>query len=93
MLPDFASAFTAAFERLDRQRGGHNFVSLVDLRRELPDFDRPTFDAGLARLRRSGQFTLSAAEGRYGITPAEQEAGIREGGTLLLFVARRSPLI
>ena len=60
----------------------------MDLRRALP-FDRATFDAGLDALRRAGRYTLSAAEGRYGITPEEQEAGIVEDGTLLLYVSRK----
>ena len=84
---DFVLAFEEAFDRLDRQRG-HNFVSLVDLRREVRA-DRPTFDAGLLSLRRAGRFTLSAAEGRDGISPEENLAGIREDGSLLLYVSRR----
>jgi hypothetical protein len=84
---DFARAFEEAFDRLDRQRG-HNFVSLVELRQALRA-DRPTFDAGLQALRRAGRFTLSAAEGRDGISPEENQAGIREDGSLLLYVSRR----
>jgi hypothetical protein len=86
--PDFARAFDEAFQRLDRQRGAHNFVSLVELRPAVP-VDRPTFDARLQELRRAGRYTLSAAEGRHGISPAEQEAGIPEDGALLLYVSRR----
>jgi hypothetical protein len=82
--------FNAAFERLDRQAGGHNFVSLVDLRQALP-LDRLAFDAELRRLRLAGRYTLSAAEGRHGLTAAEQEAGISEDGALLLFVSRKAP--
>jgi hypothetical protein len=89
-LVDFARAFDEAFDRLDRQRGAHNFVSLVDLRPVLP-VDRPTFDARLQELRRAGRFTLSSAEGRHGISPAEQEAGIPEDGALLLYVSRKLP--
>jgi hypothetical protein len=86
---DFASTFGEAFDRLDRARGGMNFVSLVDLRRALP-LDRETFDTGLRELRRSGRFTLNAAEGRHGLTPEEQEAAVREEGTLLLHVSRKT---
>jgi len=85
---DFASAFTTAFDRLDRQHGGHNFVSLVDLRRELAQYGREAFDNGLRALRLAGRFDLSAAEGRYGISAEEQQAGIREGNTLLLHVSK-----
>jgi hypothetical protein len=87
---EFAVAFEAAFARRDRECGSNNFVSLVDLRRDLP-VDRDTFDRELRRLRQAGRFTLSAAEGRHGLSPEEQDAAIREEGTLLLFVARKAP--
>jgi hypothetical protein len=87
---DFALAFQDAFDRLDRHHGSHNFVSLVDLRRGIP-CDRPTFDAELHKLRLAGRYTLSAAEGRHGITPEERQAGISEEGSLLLFVSRKTP--
>lgn len=87
---DFGPAFEQAFQQLDRQAGGHNFVSLVDLRQALP-LDRATFDAQLRQLRLAGRYTLSAAEGRHGLGPEEQEAGITEDGTLLLYVSRKSP--
>jgi hypothetical protein len=86
--PDFARAFDEAFGKLDRRRGGHNHVSLVELRGAVP-VGRATFDAGLQDLRRAGRYTLSAAEGRHGISPAEQEAGLHEDGALLLYVSRR----
>jgi hypothetical protein len=86
-LPDFAGAFTTAFERLDRQAGGRNFVSLVELRRALP-VTRGVFDTQLFKLRQAASFCLSAAEGRYGVSSEEREAGIYEEGALLLFVSR-----
>ena len=42
------------------------------------------------QLRREGRFTLSAAEGRHGLAPEEQDTAIREEGTLLLFVSRKT---
>ncbi len=86
----FEPAFDAAFARLDRDRGGHNFVSLVDLRRAVP-LPRTDFDAGLNRLRAAGRYTLSAAEGRHGLGDEERAAGLAEDGVLLLYVSRRSP--
>jgi hypothetical protein len=86
----FARAFDEAFARLDRQGGGYNFVSLAELRPALP-CDRAAFDAGLHALRVAGRYTLSAAEGRHGLTAAEREAGVSEDGTLLLFVSRKAP--
>lgn len=87
---DFARTFAEAFDRLDRRDGGFNFVNLRDLRRELPA-DRETFDAELHRLRAAGRYSLSAAEGRHGVSPEERQAGIDEGGALLLFVSRKTP--
>lgn len=85
---NFAADFEEAYGRLDRQKGGNDFVSLVDLRRAL-FYDRETFDAELKKLRRAGLFTLSTAEGRHGLSAEQQEAGIREEGTLLLSVSRK----
>jgi hypothetical protein len=85
---DFARLFEEAFARLDRAHGAHNHVSLVDLRRAVP-VERGAFDAGLRQLRRAGRYSLSAAEGRHGIRPEEQDAGIYEDGSLLLFVSSR----
>jgi hypothetical protein len=86
---DFAVAFNAAFDQLDREKGSHNIVNLVDLRSAVP-VDRAAFDGGLQQLRRAGQYTLSNAEGRHGITAEEREAGLVEEGALLLFVSRKT---
>ncbi|HTU22540.1 MAG TPA: hypothetical protein VMG10_31165 [Gemmataceae bacterium] len=51
--------------------------------------ERAAFDAGLQDLRRARRYTLSAAEGRHGLRAEEQDAGIHEDGSLLLFVSRR----
>ncbi len=88
--PDFRAAFDEAFARLDRQAGGHNFVSLVALRGAVPA-GREQFDRELRQLRQAGRYTLSAAEGRDGISPEERAAGIHEEGSLLLFVSRSTP--
>lgn len=87
---DFAVRFDAAFRELERQARLPNFVSLVELRPALA-CDRATFDAELRKLRLAGRYTLSAAEGRHGIRPEEQDAGIVEDGALLLFVSRKVP--
>jgi hypothetical protein len=84
----FEAAFDEAFAQLDRQSGSYNFVSLVDLRRAMT-WDRTAFDAQLRRLREAGRYTLSAAEGRHGITEEQRAAGITEDGSLLLFASRR----
>jgi hypothetical protein len=87
---DFLSRFEDAFRRLDAARGGNNLVSLVSLREALGD-DRDSFDTGLGQLRRQGRYSLSAAEGRHGISREEQAAGIVEDGSLLLFASRKDP--
>jgi hypothetical protein len=87
---NLAGDLDAAFDRLDREAGGHNFVSLVALRLELAGHDRAAVDGELHRQRVAGRYSLSAAEGRHGVSPAEREAGIVEGGALLLYVSRRA---
>jgi hypothetical protein len=84
---DFGAAFDEAFSQLDRDSGGYNFVNLIALRQALP-VARETFDRELRQLRQAGRYTLSAAEGRGGISPEERAAGISEEGSLLLFVSR-----
>ena len=85
---DFARAFDETFTRLDHHHGSHNFVHLKEIRKALP-FSRDAFDAHLRELRLAGRYTLSAAEGRHGLTAEEREAGIVEDGSLLLYVSRR----
>jgi len=87
---DFSEAFDAAFEKLNRQEGSMNFVSLVDLRRALSSYPLPVFDAELRKLWSEGRYSLRAAEGRFGISPEEREAGFLQEGTLLLFVSRNA---
>jgi mRNA interferase RelE/StbE len=85
---DLAAALDRAFDRLDRQAGGHNLVSLADLRGELGAHDRAAVDAELHRLRQAGRYSLAAAEGRHGLTPAERDAAIADDGRLLAYVSR-----
>ncbi len=89
--PDAAQRFQAAFNALDQETGGRNYVLLHALRRALPDLSRAEFDATLMELRRARRFTLDAAEGRHErLTPEELDAGITEAGNLLVYVARRA---
>jgi hypothetical protein len=88
MPVDFAQHFEEAFCKIDRDKGGSNFVSLVALRQALP-MEHAVFDAGLDQLRRTGRYTLSSAEGRHGVSDEERAAGILEEGTLLLYVSRK----
>jgi hypothetical protein len=88
---DFPEQFGIAFEKLNRQEGSVNFVSLVELRRALAAFPRPVFDAELRKLWSEGRYSLRAAEGRFGISPEERDAGFLQEGTLLLFVSRNPP--
>jgi hypothetical protein len=84
----FERLFTEVFERLDRQRGRANLVNLVGLRQGMA-VERAAFDRELQRMRREGRFTLSAAEGRHGLSAEERAAAIVEDGALLLFVSKR----
>jgi hypothetical protein len=79
-----------AYEQLNARasRWARDFISLVDLRREA-HLGRSEFDGAITDLRRRGVLSLSAAEGRHGISEEERQAGIREEGSLLLFATRR----
>jgi hypothetical protein len=88
LTTDFAVVFEAAFERIDRERGSYNFVSLVDLRAALPLVSRDVFDAGLQQLRRERKYWLKSAEGFNGLRPEERDAAIPEEGELLLHVSK-----
>jgi hypothetical protein len=86
----FEVEFAHAFDELDQQSGRRNVVMLADLRRRLAQIPRPDFDKGLNELRRSKQYSLDSADGRQGrLTPEQVEAGIREAGSVLVYVARR----
>ncbi|WP_437926816.1 hypothetical protein WMF37_48585 [Sorangium sp. So ce291] len=86
----FAERFDAAFTALDRDAGGHNYVTLRALRAALPDVPRAVFDAELAALRRQRRYSLDPSDGRHHqMADAEREAGIMEAGNLLVYVARR----
>ena len=87
----FTDVFESAFQRLDSQQGGHNFVTLESLRKELPDYSRSEFDQKLRELRLARRFRLSGAENRDDVSPAQLDAGIREAGSLLLYAQRIKP--
>ncbi len=81
-----AATFTNAFETLDK---GHNFVSLVTLRKAFPSVSREAFDSTLRQLRIDGLFSVVGAESVHGISQEEREAGLQEGGLTLLYVMAR----
>ena len=86
----FSEAFAEAFDEIDRRTGKRNYVLLHDLRQRLAMIPRPDFDAGLNELRRSQKYSLDSADGRHGrLTPEQVDAGIREAGSVLVYVARR----
>jgi hypothetical protein len=87
----FAQRFDAAFTKLDRAAGGHNYVTLLALREALADIPRQTFDAELNDLRRARLYALDPSEGRHRqVSEAVREAGIMESGRVLVYVARRT---
>lgn len=86
----FEADFAAAFDALDREKGFKNFLKLSDLRRALAGYDRASFDDGITRLCRLGQFALESSDGNFvALTSEEQDAGIREGGSNLVYCSRR----
>src|SRR5262249_11276602 len=87
---DFSRLFDEAFERLDHERGSDNLVSLVELRRQV-GVDRQTFDSEGQAPAAPGRHRARGAQGRHGISAEDRDAGMDEGGTLLLYVSRREP--
>lgn len=87
-LANFAAQLAAAFKRLDAESGGHNQVGLRQLRAALPTWGRAAFDARLLSLRQAGEYTLSGMQNRGGVSVEDQEAGIREGGVLRIYLSR-----
>lgn len=86
----FPVVFSEAFDELDQKTGKRNYVLLHDLRQRLAMIPRPDFDAGLNELRRSQKYSLDSADGRHiRLTPEQIDAGIREAGSVLVYVARR----
>jgi hypothetical protein len=86
----FPEVFAEAFNEIDQQTGRRNYVLLHDLRQRLAAIPRPDFDAGLNELRRSQKYSLDSADGRHiRLTPEQIDAGIREAGSVLVYVARR----
>ncbi|MBW3596987.1 MAG: hypothetical protein KY475_06895 [Planctomycetes bacterium] len=86
---EFARRFEEAFSQLDRRHGGHNFVSLAELRKDLDTFPREEFDRHLRQLRVEQRFTLSGAQSKQGLSEEVRDAGVNEAGHLLTYVSRR----
>lgn len=79
------------FDRLDRESGGQNYVTMFALRSALPDVGRAAFDRAVYQLRRDWVVSLDAAEGRHKRLGREElEAGIREEGQWLTYMKRRT---
>lgn len=87
---DFAADFEAAFRQIDT---GHNYVLLYDLRRELPQYTRQEFDAGVNDLRRAKVLSLDSADGRHvKLTDEQLAGGIFEGDSRLQYAFYRQRL-
>ncbi|MFO0946746.1 MAG: hypothetical protein U1D30_12495 [Planctomycetota bacterium] len=86
---DFATAFEEAFRRLDDRKW--NSVSLLELRREMSNYSRESFDEHLRTLRRQRRFSLSAAHERQGLSEEQRRAAILEAGVPLLNVSKEQP--
>jgi len=70
--------------------GGMNYVLLSELRQALHVYSREGFDSGLNSLRDAKEYSLDSADGRHVRLSHDQLAGgITEGGSLLVYVAKR----
>lgn len=70
----FARDFDAAFEKLDGTLGLRNYASLVDLRPALAQYPSEVFEKEVLKLRQVGHYSLSVAEGRFGLSDEERAA-------------------
>ncbi len=86
---NFAADFDAAFVKLDGKLGLPNYASLVDLRPAMKQHPRDDFDRGLLELRKTGRYSLSIVEGRFGISDDERAAAIVIDHTSYLLVHRK----
>ena len=71
---NFGRDFDAEFAKLDGKLGLPHYASLVDLRPALKQYPREVFDRELLKLRRTGRYSLSLVEGRYGVSEEERAA-------------------
>jgi hypothetical protein len=82
---------------LDQAGGGHNLVPLTALRQALAEAgvtDRAAQDQAIHQARVAGLITLSALEGRYGLSEEERAAAIKdETGAQLGLVSLRKALV
>ena len=74
---DFARAFDEAFDQLNQRNGGHNFVSLVELRQALPLARRPIRRRAAQAARRR---PLHAQRRRGPTRPQPRGSGSRHHG-------------
>lgn len=85
-----AARVLAAFDKLDAETGNRNHVTLLDMRRAVPELSREQFDRAINELRRDWILTLSPAEGRHRRVPKEVlDAGIQEETMLMVYASRR----
>lgn len=80
-----------AFDCLDQNNGGTNFVILADLRDALASlYTREEFDEALRQHRIDGVLSLDSHEGLFGeCTQRMRDAAIVENGARLVYCARR----
>lgn len=88
--PDPSDVFVLddAFAALEVDSGGWNFQTLKAVRDAIPQWDKSTFDEKIRALRLSGHYYLTGAQNRTDITPAIREAGIKEAGANLMYIAK-----
>ena len=86
---DFERDFDAVFASLDGKLGLPRYASLADLRPALPQYPREIFDQELLKLRRSGKYSLSLVEGRFGLTDEERGACLVVDHVPHLFVQKK----
>lgn len=77
-----------AFDAIDRETGRDNMVSLVRLGKD-SGLSPTEMHNVLDGMRQSGEWTMTGAEGRHGISDEERKYGLHQGGSLLLYLSRK----
>ena len=88
---------TQVVARIDKEKQRYGLVHLADVRAAFPKLSKAEFDRAIQDARKAGKLSLSAAEGRHGISEKDREAAIHEkdftgGSRALVYVSVRNVL-
>jgi len=86
-VADHTDELMQAFAVLDKEHGGHNVVSICEMRRCIT-MDRKSFDSALHRLFSGNKLCTVPTNPCYKVDQEEREASFKVGAERILFVSR-----